>query len=377
MPEPDASQFLWLRTGKDTFETIRSAIDEATESVRFEIYIYQSGSPGDELRDALIRAARRGLEVRMLLDAFGCITLSDRYWDPLREAGGDLRWFNPISLKRFSVRNHRKLVVCDRQIAFVGGFNVAPVWLGDGITNGWRDLGLRVTSPLADDLAASFDLMFALADFRHKAFPRIRKARARQSIRRSAGELLLSGPGRGQSPIRRAWTRDLAHARSARIIAACFLPPPGLRRAISRVARRGGRVQLVLAGKSDIWFMPAATRGLYQRLMRAGVEIYEYEPQILHTKFLLIDSAVYVGSANLDIRSLSINYDFQLRLTDPNLISQAHQVFLEHLAHSRPIDKLQWRHSRNAWCKLKERIASFLFTRIDPFVTRRQLRNMR
>jgi cardiolipin synthase A/B len=377
MSESEAKSHRWLPTGYETFEATREAIDQATQLVQFETYIYQPGIPGDDLRDALVRAAQRGVEVRVLLDSFGSITLPDSYWDSLREAGGTMRWFNPLSLRRFNIRNHRKLIVCDRSVAFVGGFNIAPMWHGDGLTSGWRDLGLRLTGPLAQELATSFDSLFALAHFRHRRFSRLRKTRARQSVQIPAGELLLSGPGRGRNPIQRAWFHDLAGARTVQGIVAYFLPPPRLRRAFGRVARRGGRVQLILPGLSDMRLMQAASRGLYHRLLQAGVQIYEYEPQILHTKFLRFDDAVYVGSANVDTRSLRINYELQLRLTDPPLVKEAHQIFLDHLAHSRPIYMDEWRRSRTLWNKAVEWFAYLLFTRIDPLMTRRQLRDMR
>jgi cardiolipin synthase A/B len=377
MSESEAHLFRWLSTGYDAFQATCAAIDQASQLVQFEIYIYQSGIPGDALRDALVRAAQRKLEVRVLLDAFGSITLPDHYWDPLRAAGGSMRWFNPLSLHRFNIRNHRKLVVCDRSVAFVGGFNVAPMWHGDGLTAGWRDLGLQLTGPLAQKLAESFDLLFDLAHFRHRRFSRLRKPKARQTVQIPAGELLFSGPGRGRNPIQRAWFRDLANARTVQIIAAYFLPPLRLRQAFIRVARRGDQIQLILPGRSDMRLMQAASRGLYHRLLRAGVEIYEYQPQILHTKFLRIDNAAYVGSANLDVRSLRINYELQLRLTHPPLVHQAHQIFLDHLAHSRPVHRTEWRQSRSLWNKTVEWFAYFLFTRVDPFVTRRQLRDLR
>jgi cardiolipin synthase A/B len=377
MSESEAKSFQWLTTGLEAFQATGQAIDQATRLVQFEMYIYQPGSPGDDLRDALVRAAQRGVEVRVLIDAFGSLTLPEAYWDPLRAAGGTMRWFNPLSLHRFNIRNHRKLVVCDRDIAFIGGFNVAPMWNGDGLTSGWRDLGLRLAGPLAEALAASFDQLFDLAHYRHRRFRRQRNPVVRQTIEKPAGQLLLSGPGRGRNPIQRAWFSDLTNARKVQGIVAYFLPPPRLRRAFNRVARRGGRVQLILPGLSDMRLMQTATRGLYHRLLRAGVEIYEYEPQILHTKFLRIDDAVYAGSANLDVRSLRINYELQLRLTEPALVHETNQLFLDHLAHSRRIYMDDWRRSRTVWTKLVEWFAYFLFTRIDPLMTRRQLRDMR
>jgi cardiolipin synthase A/B len=377
MSDPRAIDFRWLRTGDEAFATAREAMESARATIRFESYIYAPGAPGDDYRDLLVAASRRGVRVRVLVDAFGSLTLPENYWDPLREAAGEVRWFNRMSLDRFNFRNHRKLLACDETVAIVGGFNVAPVSMGDGVQSGWRDVGLRLTGPLVPELSASFDALFDLADFRHRRLTRFRKARTGRKVQTTGGELLLSGPGRGQNLIARSLRADLVRARSVRIVAGYFLPPPRMRRAITRAATHGGRVQLILAGQTDIPLMQAATRSLYQRLLRAGVELFEYQPQVLHTKLLLLDQAVYVGSSNLDVRSFRINYELMLRLIEPGVVEEATDVFDSHLKHSRRIERHEWRKSRNWFAKLKERAALFLFTRIDPLIARKQLRGFR
>jgi cardiolipin synthase len=377
MTDLGAAVFHWLTTGNEHHAAVRAALDNARNSIRFESYIYAPGEPGDTCRDCLIAAARRGVNVRVLLDAFGSLLLSEPYWDPLREAGGQVRWFNPLSLDRFNIRDHRKLLVCDDNLAIVGGFNVAPVCLGDGVNQGWRDVGLRLSGSLVPELAASFDVLFDRADFRHRRLARFRRRWANHRVATAEGELLLGSPGRGTGSIQRALQTDLAAANQVRIVSSYFLPPRRLRRALTRVTHRGGRVQLITAGKTDIPLMQAATRSLYGRLLRAGVEIHEYQPQVLHTKLALINRAAYVGSANLDIRSFRINYELMLRLTAPATVDEAVAIFESHLGHSRKIDPGQWRNSRTLAAKLKERLALFLFTRLDPLITRRQLRGFR
>jgi cardiolipin synthase A/B len=372
MSSSDAIGFRWLGTGDDTFSAMLSAIGAAKISIEFESYIYTASPIGQRFRDALTGAAQRGLRVRVLIDSFGSITLSDSFWQPLRRAGGEMRWFNPLTLRRFNIRNHRKLLIGDQRFAFIGGYNVAPQWEGDGITRGWRDLGLQINGPLAKELSVSFDEMFARADFRHKRFIRLHKRPAKHQVLDRAGELLLSGPGRGRSPIKLALRKDLLQARTAQIIAAYFLPPRRLRRALMHVAGRGGRVQLILPGLSDVPLIRLATHSLYQRLLRAGVEIYEYQPQILHTKLVLTDYAVYAGSSNLDTRSLNINYELLVRLTDEQSIAEARKIFANHLAFSRQVHRMHWRKSRTLWNKFRERLAYLFFAKLDPYVARRQ-----
>jgi cardiolipin synthase len=338
MALPPVSNRTWLRTGEAGMGALRDAVAAARRSIRLETYIFSAEGPGQEVRDALVQARGRGVTVAVLIDAFGSLTLSDSFWGPLRQAGGEVRWFNPLRLRRFYFRDHRKLLACDGTVGIVGGFNVAPEYVGDGVTRGWRDVGLRIEGPLVADLEQAFDSMFARAALPHGPFMRLRRSGARAMVSAGDSALLLSAPGRGRNPIKRSLLRDLRPARRVQIVAAYFLPQQRLRRALACVARRGGDVRLILAGQSDMPLLQWAGRSLYQRLLRAGVAIYEYEPQVLHTKLMIIDRAVYVGSANLDPRSLSINYELLVRLTDPAAAAEAGVIVADHLAHARRID---------------------------------------
>lgn len=371
-----ASAYHWLRAGDEIFPAMLAAIDAATQSVCLELYTFEECPLGRDFREALIRARGRGVRVRVLVDAIGSFLLPDHFWEPLRKAGGEVRWFNPIALKRVTIRDHRKLLVCDERVAFVGGFNVSPEHEGDGVNDGWWDVGLNIEGPLAARLAISFGDMFARADFRHRHFTRWREFSAKQTVVLPPEQILFSGPGRGQSPIKQALRRDLANAKDAQIMVAYFLPSWRLRRDLMRVVRRGGRVQLILAGQSDVQLSKLAAQSLYRRLLRAGVEIYEYQPQILHAKLILSDGVVYAGSSNLDIRSLNLNYELMLRLEDEAMTVEARRFFERLLTHSQRIERRQWRKSQTFWQRWKNDWAHFLLTRIDPLVALRQFRTM-
>lgn len=364
----------WLSTGDEFFPAMLAAIDAAQISVCLETYTYSAGRPGDEIRAALLRARQRGARVQVLVDAIGSVGLPGHFWEPLQGAGGEARVFNPLALNRFGIRDHRKLLVCDDRVAFVGGFNIAPEYEGDGVQRGWSDVGLRIAGPLAAQLEVSFQEMFARAEFRHKRFVRWRQLRAKKSVAWPTEQILFSGPGRGQSPIRRALHEDLARATDVKVMAAYFLPSRRLRRDLTRVVRRGGRVQLMLAGKSDVALSQLAGQSLYRRLLKGGVEIHEYQPQILHAKLVIVDDAVFVGSSNLDQRSLEINYELMLHLRNPELAAQAREVFSDRLEHCIRITPEAWRESRTLWSRLKQRWAYFLLVRVDPYIARRQWR---
>jgi len=366
----------WLCTGQEFFPAMLGAIDAAKGSVRLETYIYAAGPLGERFRDVLVRAQWRGVQVRVLIDALGSYGLPGGFWNPLRDVGGQVRVFNPLSLHRLGIRNHRKLLVCDDFVAFVGGFNIASEYDGDGVSHGWCDVGLRMEGPLGKELGASFDEMFDRADFLHKPFARLRKSSVKRTVDAPREQLLFSGPGRGRSPITRALRRDLACASAVRIMAAYFLPPWRLRRQLAGTARRGGRVQLILPGKSDVAVSRLAAQSLYRRFLEAGVEIFEYQPQILHAKLIIIDDVVYVGSANLDRRSFHINYELMVRFQSEEMASQARDLFAGHLKHSRLITSEDWCRSRSFWQRLKQHWAYFLLVRLDPYIARWQWRGL-
>src|ERR1051326_2069427 len=210
--------------------------------------------------------------------------------------------------------------------------------------------------------------MFARADFLHKRFMALRRPNANKIIRAEHEQLLLSGPGRGLSPIKRAWHRDLRSVRQVRIMVAYFLPTWLLRRQLGRIARDGGRVQLILAGKSDVSVSQLAAESLYRRLLKAGIEIYEYQPQVLHAKLLILDDLVYIGSSNLDPRSLHINYELMIRFRNADFAAQAREVFQTNLKHCQAITLDNWSRSSSLWRRLKQHWAYLLLVRLDPYI---------
>jgi len=363
------TDFQWLRTGGEALAEMLAAIAAARRSVRLEMYMFDPSPVANRFRDALGDACRRGARVQVLVDAFGSMSLPDGYWETLRAAGAQVRRFNPKGLKRFGIRDHRKILVCDDDLAFIGGANIAGEYDGDGVASGWRDLGLKIRGPLVTELAAASDEMFSEANFRHKPFSRLRKSFRQKAVPFAGGKILLTGPGRNNL-IKLALSHDLKHAQRVAIICAYFLPPGRILRQMARLARRGAKVQLILPGKSDVFLSRLAAQSFYRRLLRAGVEIYEYEPQILHAKMFLLDDIVYVGSSNLDSRSLNINYELMLRVPGARLAAEGREIFLGIKAHSRRVELEQWRESRNFLDRVKGRLARWVLAHLDPYIAR-------
>lgn len=232
---------------------------------------------------------------------------------------------------------------------------------------------MDIQGALAIELGEAFDSSYKRAAGPQRILQRLRKTTARITTSADSWRLLLGGPGRGQNFLKRTLADDLAAARDVRIVSAYFLPTWRLRRELEGVVRRGGRVQLVLAGKSDVGLSQRASHRLYTLLMKRGVEIHEYQPQILHAKLFIFDDQAYVGSANLDARSLNINYELLVRVNEPAVVREARGIFDEILAQSRRIELAAWRKSRSMWTKLLENWSYFVLARLDPYLARRGL----
>jgi len=371
LPRPSLSgqQFRWLPSGEQALAEMLEAIDAARHSISLEVYIFQPGELGEKFRTSLIAAARRQVRVRVLIDAFGSYTLADDFWADLTAAGGECRRFKLPGIRRFGLRDHRKLLLCDERRAFINGLNIGPEYAGDGVRQGWRDLGLHLDGDLARHLSLAFEEMFSLANFQRRRFTWVRHAIRHRRIESEQAIFLLSAPGWRRNPMVRLLVHDFSHAKTISILAAYFLPTPRVMRSLLRAARRGAKVRLILAGRSDMALMQMATHGLYRRLLQAGIEIYEYQPQILHAKMIIVDDkVVYAGSANLDVRSLHLNYELLARVENQRLAQEAAAIFQGDLDHSQPIKFEEWARARTWWGRLLSRAAFFLLARLDPYL---------
>lgn len=371
------ASFELLVGGTAAYARMCTLIDGAQASVELETYIYRPDAVGDRFRDRLVAAARRGVRVRVLVDAFGSGDLPDAFFDALVSAGGEVRRFNPKRLLRLSFRNHRKLLRCDGR-AVVGGLNIAAEYDGDGIESGWKDLAVEVAGPVVADLAASFERMWQLAPF-HRADVRGFWA-GRRALRRTvpgAGtELLLAGPGCPSHLLRGRLARDIRESRQCLGWAAYFLPSRRIGRAL-RAAARGGEVRLMLAAQSDVPMSRWASERHFTSLLRSHARLYEYLPQILHAKAVVTDDVVYMGSANLDVRSLRINFELLLRIPSRDLAERLRGEFASDIGRANEIELRTWRRTRAWWHSARSYLAYVVLARLDPYVATRKLQSLR
>ena len=370
----------WFGTGFDLLEAKLTAIAEAKSSIRMETYIYTDEEIGRRFREALVAAGKRGVKVKLLVDAVGGSELPHDYFKELDELeGSHMKWFNRPSLATWSFRDHRKLLIIDRSIAFVGGCNIASEYHGNGVTHGWRDGGARVDGPVAEELATEFERMWAAANARQWVSEVAKAVKRPKSgmVNDPCGNIepLFVRPGFGRSPLIDAIRTDLKQARLIDITSAYFLPSRSLRRQLGGAVARGACVRLLLGGKSDVKLMQLATRSIYSRLLDARIEVWEYEPQVLHSKILVLDDVVYVGSSNLDPRSLRINFEVMLRIEDAALAQEVREAFGQDLLLSKRITPEQ--HTRIGWwTKLKQKCAHWILAHVDPRMAEGMLRRL-
>ncbi len=361
----------WWWRGDLFFGELKSRISSASKSICLEFYIFQADALGRDILALLTAAAGRGCRVQVLVDGLNSPGISSSFWNPLVQAGGKVRIFSVRSTRHRWVRNHRKLVVVDDGWAAVGGFNVAVEYDGDGRLRGWLDCGLSLEGASIQNLAADFDRMWSRVsdgtgpDSFHHEFIRPSRLPLTDEF-----ELLRSGPGQIGRSLPSALAQDIRRPGDIALVAAYFLPGTRLRRALIRAACSGRRVQLLLPGLTDVPVARRAGRYLYNRFLKAGVEIYEYQPQILHAKLYVAGGSAYVGSSNLDVRSLRLNHELMVRTRRPQLVTEALQAFRGWLVSSERIDPTTWSTSRGIWEKLREKIDFWVLARVDPFISR-------
>jgi len=365
-----------LAGGSAAYACMWRLVQHARTAVELETYIYEAGAVGDRFLTELTGAARRGVRVRVLVDAYGSDTLPQGYFAPLLAAGGELRWFNPKRLLRMSFRNHRKLLRADGE-AVIGGLNIADTYDGDGLEAGWRDFAVRVDGPVVDSLAESFARMWDLSAFGRRDFRGFwRKGRRLAVGAQEQPELLLSGPGCPTAELRRRLLFDIRTARRILVWAAYFLPSRRIGAALRDAARRG-EAEIMLGERSDVQVSRWASERLFTRFLRAGLRIYCYRPQVVHAKALVLDDVVYVGSSNLDVRSLLINYELLLRIPSAALAARLRAEFETDRRHADKLDLVRWRRGRRWWQSLRSYLAYQLLARLDPYLAARSLRSLR
>ncbi len=355
---------------QDRWAALIQMIEQARRSIRMLIYTFTGDATGTAVRDALIAAVSRGVKVQLIVDSFGSSDNSHAFFAPLSAAGAQFMWFSARWNVGYFIRNHQKILIIDDNTALIGGYNIADGYFGKAGDGSWEDFGMTIAGPQIPALAGYFDQLISLTQDQGIRFGELRDLI--RSWRPGSGpvQILLGGPSNRISPWARRLIRDLDTAQTLHLAMAYFSPTQSILRRIGRVAKRG-HAQLVLAGKSDNVATIGASRIIYGYLLRRKTQIFEFEPRPLHMKMLVINDASYVGSSNLDVRSLFINMEIMVRIDDAKLAAHLRSLN-DNMAQQSEAQTPDLHKKRGTWLnRLHWTLSYFVVNTMDYSVGRR------
>jgi cardiolipin synthase len=345
-----------LRNG-ETFPPMLEAIEQARTRIVFETYVFKDEETGERFIAALERAARRGVDVKMIIDPVGSM-LKPENRERLEQAGIRLVWFNPLrfwTLEEANYRTHRKVLVVDGDVAFTGGVGIADQWLGNAQDRDhWRDTQFQITGPAVRALEASFYENWIESGGRSAPAldpePPPQPTGARSVV-------LWSNPTAGASNVKLLYLLAIGAARQTLDIQSPYITlDESTRWSLAEARSRGVRVRILSEGEiTDAMPVKHASREGYQELLDLGIEIYEYQPTMMHTKAVMIDDAFSViGSANFGNRSFELNDELTVAVFDPELARTLVSDFEKDLQVSRKLDAATWQDQRSIFGKIQE-----------------------
>jgi cardiolipin synthase A/B len=341
-----------LFNGEQIFPAMLQAIRGARKSITYAQYFYEDGVVAHEIAEAFAERCRAGVQVKILIDSLGGGGLPQDIRDLWKKSGCRLEWFErikvfqlitPWELLNYNHRSHRRILVIDGKIGFTGGHGVNDAWIGDGRTaEHWRQTDVRVEGPVVQQLQAAFveswrratgdvlgdDAYFPALDNQGKVYAQVVKS---SPLGSSFGSYLL-------------FLLSIASAqKSIHIANPYFFPDHKIEEALIDAAKRGVKVVVLTPAKSDHTTTSAASHSGFGAFLRGGVEIYEYQPALMHTKAMVVDGVwATVGSANLDYRSLAINEEINLVVYDAAVAQQLEKSFQEDLKYSKKLTYEAW-----------------------------------
>jgi len=342
-----------LRNGDQIFPAMLTAIRHAKRSINFETFIYWQGEIGEQFTEVLAERARAGVPTHVVIDWFGSLRIDRSYLARMKEAGVEislyhrLPWYDPVRMRALAnveERTHRKILVVDGKIGFIGGVGIADDWAGNAdAPDHWRDTHFRVTGPVVAQLQSAFidNWLETGGQLLHgdDYFPPLHP---RGSLRAQA---FKGSPQDATQDIELMYRLAIVSAKqSIQLSTAYFVPDPGTIKALVQAAQRGVRVQIILPGEyQDSATVKASSPALWGDLLKAGIEIYRYQPTMFHCKVLVVDGAfTSVGSTNFDNRSFQLNDEVNLNVFDEEFALQQAQIFADDLAHAHRYTYQDW-----------------------------------
>ncbi len=341
------NRILAYQNGDEIFPAMLSAIDAATKTVTFETFIYWSGDIGKRFADALSARARAGVEVRVTVDWVGSMKMDETLLKQMQESGVRLERYRPLhwyNLGRMNNRTHRKLLVVDGRVGFTGGVGIADPWLGDAENpDHWRDTHFRIEGPVVAQVQAAFNDNWIKTTGElvngPQYFPPL------QAVGDQDAHLFIASPAGGSESMHMMYLMAIAAStQTIDLAAAYFVPDDLIMKSLLAARQRGVRVRVLVPGKHiDSDLVHRASKASWGELLRAGVEVYEYLPTMMHIKMMVIDGEMTsVGSTNFDIRSFRLNDEASLNIYDGAFAQQMTGVFEQDLTQSQRYSYAMW-----------------------------------
>ena len=337
-----------LLNGEEIFPALLEAIRSARQTITYEQYYYEDGPVARDVAEAIAERCRAGVGASVLLDAFGTLSMPSEYVDLMKTAGCHVvsfRPLNPIAWDRSNKRNHRRILVVDGRVGFTGGSGVSRKWMGNGrVENHWRDTDVRVRGPVVEYLQGAFAENWLEATGMvlggDAYFPRP-LAPAGEAY----AQVVRSSPAGGSFAMYTMFLLAISSARrSIHITNPYFVPDGAMEDALLAAVGRGVRVVVLVPGAIDHNLVRQASRGKFGKMLKAGVEIYEYRPALLHAKTMIVDGVwSTIGSTNLDNRSFALNDELNLVVYDPAVARRLEKIFADDIALSKKVDYRTWR----------------------------------
>jgi len=364
-----------IENGPGLREALIGLIDGAKESLKLYYYIFADDESGRMVLDRLVAARGRGVAVTLMIDAFGSANTPVAFFDPLVEVGGHFGRFGARRSTRYLIRNHQKMTIADDRRLLLGGFNVEDDYFGLPEDDAWADLGLILEGPQVAAMSTWFGQLWRWVSTKRQRFRTLRRMvrHWHPSLHHDPDDpmrWLIGGPTRRLSPWAQVVKHDLEQASRVDMVAAYFSPGRGMLKRIARAARRQG-ARLILPSRSDNGATVAAARLLYGPLLKRGVEIWEYQTCKLHMKLIVIDDAVFIGSANFDMRSLFLNLELMLRVDDKAFADAMRNYVDGEIANSTEITLAKHRKQRTLLNRIKWGLAYFLVAIADYRIAHR------
>jgi len=346
-----------LLNGEQIFPAQIQAIRSAQTTFTYAQYVYETGPPARALLRAMSERCQAGVRGHVLIDGVGSLAMPPESRETLERAGCEFAIFRPLELSTIGEvnnRNHRRILVVDGRIGFTGGSGASSKWMGDGRREGyWRQTDVRLEGHAVTDLQAAFAESWLEATGRALGGPGYFPRQERRG--EVLAQIVRSSPERGGQAMYMMYLFAISSAyRTIYLTNPYFVPDEGILDALLKARGRGVRIVLLLPGAIDHNIVAAASRAGFGRLMDAGVEIYEYQAGLLHSKTMTIDGVwAMVGSANMDNRSLALNSEISLVAYDADVAGRLEDIFKQDLTQSQPVDPRSWR-ARSLWKRFWE-----------------------